>query len=184
MMKEKDLIREEIWSKLSEQALHERTKKSELIKKEVFATEEYKKAKAVFCYVSTEYEVETWELIKESLTDKKEVTVPVITNYKNRNMIASKITNLTNLEKNKWGIYQPKKPSLNPVDKNLLDLILVPGLAFDKEGNRLGRGKGFFDKFLAEIKDIPVFGLAFSFQLFNSLPTSKFDIPVTRVITA
>lgn len=183
-MSNKEIIREKIWSKLAKQDPQERARKSELIKKEVFVTKEYEKAKAVFCYVSTKYEVGTWKLIEETLRNKREVTVPVITSYKNRDMIASKVTNMESLKKNKWGIHQPNRENLNPVGKNSLDLILVPGLAFDKEGNRLGRGKGFFDKFLTGLKNIPVFGLAFSFQLLNSLPTNDFDISVTKVISA
>ena len=67
-----------------------------------------------------------------------------------------------------------------------IDLVVVPGIAFDRLGNRLGRGGGYFDRFLAKLKkrNIPMFGLAFKFQVLKQLPVLSHDIPVTKLIFA
>ncbi len=181
---EKQKIREDILDKLKNQDVDEKSRKSELIKEQIVFTKEYQKAKLIFTYVSTELEVDTWSLIRDSFAKHKRVSVPVITSYKSREMIASEIKDVSFLKKNKWGIYQPKKGDISVLDKKSIDLILVPGIAFDSNGNRLGKGKGFFDKFLSDIKNIPIFGLAFSFQIINSLPINKFDIPVSKIFSS
>jgi len=183
-MDEKGRIREEIMQKLEHQSGYERLKRSELIKQKVFSTKEYQEAKLFFTYVSNGLEVDTWQIVKGSLKIKKKVCVPVITDYKKRKMEVAEVNDILKLRENKWGIYQPPEEKLVLVDKTSIDLILVPGIAFDIKGNRLGRGKGFFDEFLKDVINISVFGLAFSFQIFNSLPVTEFDIPVSKVITA
>lgn len=182
MENQKKQIREEVVTKLKSMNLEERTVKSMLVKKEVFSTQEYNQSKCIFSYISIPCEIETKELIKGALNDGKIVAVPYITDYKKKNMVATRIKSLSDLKKNRLGIYQPF--CLDIIDKKDIDLFLVPAIAFDCQGNRLGRGQGYFDRFLQDIQDTPIFGLAYSFQILDSIPFNHFDLPVSKVITA
>lgn len=77
-----------------------------------------------------------------------------------------------------WGIREPVGPAVDVTD---IDLVIVPGLAFTVDGHRLGRGKGFYDRFLAAV-DAPTIGVCFSEQIVDELPVEGFDICVDRVV--
>jgi len=90
----------------------------------------------------------------------------------------------------KWNLFDPLKVNnfgfLDPTSSKAIqrpDLIIVPLLAYDKFKNRLGYGKGYYDKFLRKNKNIPTVGLAFSFQKFNKIRTSKFDVKLNYILT-
>ena len=75
---------------------------------------------------------------------------------------------------------------MDPTSRKVIqrpDLIIVPLLAYDNSKNRLGYGKGYYDKFLRRNKNIPTIGLAFSFQKFNKIKTSKFDVKLNYILT-
>jgi len=83
-----------------------------------------------------------------------------------------------------YGIYQPKA-HFEVFHPRSIDLAIVPGVAFDKKGNRLGRGMGYYDKFLTRLRPgVPTVGLAFKFQVVRKLPTLSHDRPVTKLLTA
>lgn len=84
-----------------------------------------------------------------------------------------------------FGVPEPVPSARRPVPVRELDLVLVPGLAFDRRGHRLGHGHGYFDRFLARLpKTTPVIGLAFKFQLLERLPSDPHDRAVHTVLTA
>ncbi|MCH5213808.1 MAG: 5-formyltetrahydrofolate cyclo-ligase [Muribaculaceae bacterium] len=84
------------------------------------------------------------------------------------------------LEIGSFHIEEPKGDELHPVEE--MELIIVPGVAFDKKGRRLGRGKGFYDRLLADSKATKI-GIAYEFQLMDELPSEEHDIPMDFVIT-
>jgi len=87
------------------------------------------------------------------------------------------------LEKGRYGILEPARKHYCDIKK--LDLVIVPGVAFDRRGNRLGRGKGYYDDLLSRLpKDTPSIGLAYDFQILPTLPTTPTDVSVSRVIFA
>jgi 5-formyltetrahydrofolate cyclo-ligase len=182
-------LRKEILSRLKAVKSLEILKKSAVIRDRLFALEEFKRARCVIAYVSMPDEVDTHQLIDESIGMGKQIGVPVLTAAKGkkgkRDLIISQITDrIKQLEIGPYGIKQPKQSDIKPVPCKEMDLILVPGLAFDREGNRLGRGKGYYDRFLEKIpKTALTIGLCFDFQVAESVPKLPHDIPVRMLIS-
>ena len=132
-------------------------------------------------YYPTNYEVNILKLLASIKIKKIKILLPVITGKNKMNFI--KWENLDPLKVNNFGILEPclRTNYLIP------DVMLVPLLAFDSKNNRLGYGKGFYDKylsiFLRNKKKITSIGIAFSFQKYNKLPVSKLDIKLDYILT-
>lgn len=192
----KSKIRKEIKDKLNKQKDTQRLRKSRSIKEKLFNLAEFKRARRVMFYVATDKEVETEFMIIAAQKIGKEIVVPVILKGEKSlpaqekagqaGMIASLIKDLkSELAPGPYGILQPKREYIRQVPGGRIDLVVVPGLAFDQRGRRLGRGRGYYDKFLASLSaHIPRIGLAFDFQVLKDLPAFSHDISVTRVISA
>jgi 5-formyltetrahydrofolate cyclo-ligase len=177
----KQAIRSKILSQLKIQKEENRDRKSQVIKNTLCRTKEFRKAKNVMFYIALKGEVNTEEMIKEAKKQGKTVTVPVCCrdSFTLRPCI---LDDHAKLKLGPYGVHEPvEEKCIRPPD---LDLIIVPGLAFDKSGNRLGRGKGYYDRFLSKLpSEIPSIGLAFDFQILSSVPTTEHDVSVTRVIS-
>ncbi|MDD5454732.1 MAG: 5-formyltetrahydrofolate cyclo-ligase [Candidatus Ratteibacteria bacterium] len=157
--------------------------KSKNIQSRLRSLEEYKNSSFIMFYLSTEKEVSTFEAIETALSENKKVAVPLILKSQNI-MLPCEIKSLKDLEPGPFGILQPIKEKIKTIPIKLIDLIVVPGLAFDKNGNRVGRGKGFYDKFLKSIPlTIPKIALAFSCQIVERIPTTQNDIAVDKIVT-
>ena len=152
--------------------------KSKIIERYLFELKEFKKSSTVLFYVSYNNEVFTHDMIKRCLGEK-EIVVP-ISNTKNETLILSKLENWEDLVKGPYGILEPKK--IIEISLNKIDLIIVPGVSFDEKGNRLGHGKGYYDKLLQKTNAKKI-GLAFECQIVNQIPTDENDIPVDMIIT-
>lgn len=163
----------------------ENKRKSDIIKAKLFKEEEFKKAKVVMFYVSLKDEVNTLTMVDEALEAGKRVCVPVIIKEEKR-LIAGEIrSRQDDLEKQHFGIYQPKAGKVKEVALDDIDLVVVPGIAFDRKNVRLGRGHGYYDRFLSGLpKETKAIGLAFDFQVVDHLPQDSHDIPVWKTITA
>ncbi|MFH1317285.1 MAG: 5-formyltetrahydrofolate cyclo-ligase [Candidatus Woesearchaeota archaeon] len=132
----------------------------------------------IFIFVGKKDEPNTLPIIETLLKKNKNIVVPVIDGD---DLILSKINNNKDLEPSTFGILEPK----NIVDfqKQDIDIFFVPGTLFDKYGNRKGRGKGYFDRFLKDIKGKkPIIGLCNSNQYVDSIQPNETDIPVDKVI--
>ena len=148
----------------------------------LYESEYYRKSKKIFIYISYDSEINTKGIINKALEDNKKVYVPR-TEFKNRLMDAVEIMSLDNLVESDFGILEPsiKEPYIDP---NELDLIVVPGVAFDKQGGRMGYGAGFYDRYFKKInKDIIKLALAYEFQTLEKVPMNELDIPVDCIIT-
>ena len=178
----KDQIRKEILKKLNSQAEEEVLRKSSIIKDKLFSLPEFTKAQCVMLYASRDEEVNTDSMIDGALETGKRVALPSCTNLKE--LVPKEISDRQkDLRLGTYGIYEPVEQKEN-VDPQTMDLVVVPGVAFDKENIRLGRGKGYYDRFLAKFpRNKPIIGLAFSFQIVGNLPKDSHDIPVSKVIT-
>ncbi len=171
MVKDKAALRREFLS---------RRKAADLVDlklEDLKAYPEFSRARVVFCYVSAKGEVGTHTLIKELLKEK-EVVVPYCTD-KEGNMICVKISSFDELKEGFFGILEPKNPVEFPKEK--VDFVIVPGIAFDKEGYRLGYGKGYYDRFLSDINPFKLGVCAKEFYL-DSLPHNEFDVKMDSVL--
>lgn len=177
-------LRKKILNRLKNQKEDERHRRSLIIRRKLLASPEFRGAEVLMFYVSKDGEVETRPLIEAALVRGKVVLVPVI-NVRKKKMMVSEITDPNkDLVKGPYGIYQPKA-HMKVYHPRSIDLAIVPGIAFDRNGNRLGRGMGYYDKFLVGLrKGIPRIGLAFKFQVVKRLPTLSHDQPVTKLLTA
>ncbi len=181
----KHKIRKHIKSILKSYSELEKSTKSDIIKNRLFNEEAFKKAKVVMFYVSLKDEVDTYPMIDEALKAGKRICVPVILKEEKR-LIAGEIHNrIKDLESQHFGIYQPRQDRVKEIPLDDIDLVVVPGVAFDKKNIRLGRGHGYYDRFLSGLpKTTKTIGLAFDFQVVENLPQDPHDIPVSRTITA
>ena len=181
----KHKIRKHIKQKLEAYSPLEKSRKSGIIRNRLFNEEEFKKAKVVMFYVSLKDEVNTLSMIDETVEMGKRVCVPVILKDEKR-LIAGEIKDRErDLEKQHFGIYQPIIGHVREVPLEDIDLVVVPGIAFDKNNVRLGRGHGYYDRFLCGLsKKTKTIGLAFDFQVLEYLPKDSHDIPVWKTITA
>jgi 5-formyltetrahydrofolate cyclo-ligase len=178
----KEQIRSKILLKLKTQKEEDQKRKSRLVSRKFFRTKEFIKAKTAMFYIAFGGEVNTDQMIKEARKLGKIVTVPVC--KKNRAVLRPCILDeATALKKGPYGVLEPA--AKEEVSLKDLDLVVVPGIAFDKKGCRLGRGKGCYDKFLKELpEDTPSIGLAFNFQILPAVPSAPHDIRVDKVIFA
>jgi 5-formyltetrahydrofolate cyclo-ligase len=124
-------------------------------------------------------------MIEEMLAQGKRVVVPVTQPRRKRLGLCEIHDPATELARGAFGVFEPRASVRRPVRANALDLVLVPGVAFDRWGHRLGHGHGYFDRFLARLPNTtPTVGLGFRFQLLDRLPTAAHDRALQTVLTA
>lgn len=180
----KHKIRKHIKNIISSYSTLEKAQKSAIIKDRLFNEEEFKRARVVMFYVSLQDEVDTFIMIDEALKAGKRIAVPVILKEEKR-LIAGEIHNrLEDLESQHFGIYQPRQDRVKEVPLDDIDLVVVPGVAFDRKNIRLGRGHGYYDRFLSGLpKRTKTIGLAFDFQVLEDLPQDPHDVPVSKIVS-
>ena len=176
----KTLIRSKILLRLKTQKEEDRNRKSKLLKDKLLRNKVFKKAKIVMFYIAFGGEVNTEEMIREAKKIGKLICVPVCRKDR-ETMQPAILEDQAKLIKGPYGVLEPAtRVHLKPKD---LDLVIVPGLAFDKKGNRLGRGKGCYDRFLCSLSEkTSSIGLAFDFQILPLVPTTCHDVSVKQVI--
>ena len=142
----------------------------------------YIKAKNIFIYLSFGSEIQTNNIITKALRDEKEVYIPKVYK-KNKLMKAVRLKSFNDLKENSMGILEPIDDS-NYIDKREIDLILVPGVVFDLNGNRIGYGGGYYDRYLQDIKEIRnKVVLAYDLQIVDSINPDIHDIAFDYIIT-
>ena len=175
-------IRSRILKQRSNMLFSEVLEKSERIKEQVFHMDEFKDAKVILFYVSYDNEVFTHKMIKESFKTKKQVVVPKIHKH-NRTILCSSLTQWDELITGAYTILEPRQECLNEVTLESIDLIIIPGIAFDCQGNRIGHGMGYYDKLLKKNMNAHRLGLAFEFQIVENIPTEHHDVKVEKIVT-
>ncbi len=144
----------------------------------------YKNARKLMTYVPFQDEIHTTLLIADFLEKNRNVYIPV-TQPKEKRIIVSELLDIDkDLEPGHFGVLEPTASTLRPIDPQLIDLVIVPGLAFTKGGYRIGYGGGYYDRFLPTLEQEHVtIALAMDFQIVDSLPIDHYDIPVDLIVT-
>ena len=139
----------------------------------------YRSAKTIYGYLPYNQEVRTVPMLERAMADGKRVAVPKVYGDEMRFIY---LDDLSAVEKGYAGIPEPVADA--PVADDETALVLMPGLAFDRDGHRIGYGGGFYDKFLAQEPNHPTLALCYDFQMLPELQTEEFDIPVDQVLWA
>ena len=181
----KKKIRKEILEKLHNIDKEEKKKRVGILKEKLFSLKEFKKAKCVMFYVSKHYEIDTHEMIDESIAMGKKVVVPITLKEEKTLKLSELRDRQKELVKGHYGIHQPGEKHVKPVPLEAVDVMVIPGIAFDKYKHRLGHGGGYFDRFLHKAPpSLFTVGLAFGFQIVNELPRYDTDIPVHKILVS
>ncbi|MFZ5998791.1 MAG: 5-formyltetrahydrofolate cyclo-ligase [Nitrospirota bacterium] len=155
--------------------------KDAAIKKQLFALPEFNNARSVLFYASFKSEVDTLALLPESLAHGKRVALPKV-DRASGTLILFEIKTMEELVPGYLGIPEPNLPEARIIDITDIDLVIVPGVAFDGQGNRLGYGKGFYDKLLSHTQ-VRTVALAYEEQVLNRIPAEAHDRTMDIIIT-
>lgn len=178
----KKVIREDIIKKRDNISLDIKIEYDISIFNKLINSEAYKNSNKIFTYISFGNEIDTKEFIKYALNDGKEIYVPK-TDKVNKEMMAVRIHSLDNMIEDNWGILEPKYIDEEKICEDF-DLIIIPGLAFDRNGNRIGYGGGYYDKYFSKIKNINnKVALAYDFQILDNIQSEIHDIKVDYIIS-
>ncbi|MBW2993077.1 5-formyltetrahydrofolate cyclo-ligase [Candidatus Woesearchaeota archaeon] len=170
----KESIKKNILEARNSLSLKQIKEKSRIIKKNLLDMEQFQNADVIHCYISKESEVSTHDLISGL---GKTWIIPCL---QNNCLESCRFNGFQNLKKGSFGILEPKKIERFPEER--IKMVLVPGIAFDTRGYRLGYGKGYYDRFLKNSNAVKI-GLAYDFQIVNNVPEEKHDVKVDCIIT-
>ena len=168
-------IREQKRSMTEEQIVAASQRLGELF----LACDQYQNAKTIYGYLPYNQEVRTVPMLEQAMKEGKRVAVPKCYGEEMRFIF---MDDLSKVEKGYANIPEPVADE--PVADDKTALVLMPGMAFTKDGKRMGYGGGFYDKFLAAEPDHPTVALCYDFQMVEDLPTEDYDIPVDCVLWA
>lgn len=178
-MMDKQALRRMIGEKKRALTPDEIEARSAILANRLYATPQYREAKALYCYISFNQEVRTEPIIRQAWSDGKRVAVPKVIGA---DMAFIWIDSLDLLAPQ--GVFGIPEPTADgPVADDGAALVLMPGLAFDREGHRVGYGGGYYDRFLDREPAHPRVALCYGFQMFVHLSVQAHDIPADIVIT-
>ncbi|MEO0796038.1 MAG: 5-formyltetrahydrofolate cyclo-ligase [Verrucomicrobiota bacterium] len=155
----------------------ERQDRNAQIRHRLTAVPEFASAKSILFYVSFGEEVDTHELMKGCF-GRKTVLVPRV---EGDVLHVHEMQSLDDLQPGSFGILEPA-PNTPEVDPSIAEIVVVPGAAFDLRGNRIGYGKGYYDRLLEGVSAVKI-GLAFDRQMMETIPVEDHDIPMDILVT-
>ena len=177
-MKSKIALRKQVAEARGGLSREKRESKSRDIERRLFSLPEFQSASAVMFFASFRSEVDTLPMIRHALALGKRVILPKV---KGKDLGLFEIRDFDkDIAPGAWGIPEPRESV--PARIEDVDLMIVPGAAFDEHGNRLGYGAGFYDRLLPAFRKMTV-GLAFEAQILPQVPVSSYDIPVKKIVT-
>ena len=193
MLNKKKALRKIIKVRVSAISADERRKREEILHNNLFSMPEFLSAESVMLFANLPDEIDTFSLIDKCFAMGKKVYLPVINGD---DMTACEFTGEYRV--GRYDIKEPVTPnyySLTVIKSSLtvintsslltpnsMDFILVPGVAFSPNGYRLGRGKGYYDKFLSKYSNLFTVGVCFREQFFLDIPTEPHDVPMNKVL--
>ncbi|MBP6673558.1 MAG: 5-formyltetrahydrofolate cyclo-ligase [Bacteroidetes bacterium] len=179
-MTTKEVLRAQMKEQRASLSKTEVRERSKQILENLLSLPDFFRHDTVHTYVSSKNnEADTHELIRVLVKQRKRVVVPV-SDAKTKLMRHSELFSLGELIGGAYGILEPRM--VRPVPVADLQVIVVPAMAVDRQGNRLGFGAGFYDRFLHDVQ-LPTIALAYDFQVVERVPTESTDIPVSYIVT-
>ncbi|WP_338789078.1 5-formyltetrahydrofolate cyclo-ligase [Metabacillus sp. FJAT-53654] len=151
------------------------------IHQQLFSLQSWKESHTIAVTISNGREVDTTNIIERAWQDKKRIVVPKC-DPKTNTMEFRQITSFDQLERVFFGLLEPKVLETEKVSPNQIDLMIIPGICYDRRGYRIGYGGGYFDRYLTHYKN-DTLSLAFSMQIVEKVPTEPHDLPVSTIIT-
>lgn len=152
---------------------------SEDICSKVLALASWQEAGTLLLYYPLPDEVDVRLLIKDAFESGKKVLLPVV---KGDELELHLYEGEASLKEGAFGIMEPTGPLFAPIHYDEIELAIIPGMAFDSAGHRLGRGKGYYDRLLPNLRDAKLIGVCFPFQFLEEVPAEVHDISVCKVI--
>ncbi|XP_059570583.1 5-formyltetrahydrofolate cyclo-ligase isoform X1 [Alligator mississippiensis] len=187
----KRALRAELRRRLRALSEVEKRRQSRLLGRQVIGHPKYKESQRIAVFLSMQDEIQTEDIIKDIFKQGKECFIPQYkpqSNHMDMLKLVS-VEEISSLPVTSWNILQPSDDDIREeaLSRGGLDLILMPGLGFDKNGNRLGRGKGYYDTYLERCMKHPrgkpyTIALAFKEQICESVPVSENDIQIDEVL--
>ena len=179
----KNTLRKEVLGKRGSIPPSVRKKKDDFIKQKLLRIPEFKAAKAILFYASFRSEVDTISIIDESLKMGKAVFVPKVDKMRHR-LRVYEIRDISELSPGYMGIPEPYLPDNRLRELKDVDLVIVPGVCFDRSGNRLGYGAGYYDILLSHMKEnVPFVALSYEEQLVDTIPSEDHDVKIDMIVT-
>ena len=178
MLNKKKALRKIIKVRVSAISAEERRKREEILHNNLFSMPEFLAAESVMLFANLPDEIDTFSLIDKCFAMGKKVYLPVINGD---DMTIAEFTG--EFQEGRFGIKEPViNTTLLTLTPNSMDFVLVPGVGFSPSGYRLGRGKGYYDKFLSKYSNLFTVGVCFREQFYLDIPTEPHDIPMNKVL--
>jgi len=178
LLEQKKRLRTALKQRRSLVSESKRKEMSQQICKYLYEIDEFNQAKSIFCYISYLSEVETHTLINDFIERNLALAVPKIMDKSE--MIAVPLSDLSDLKPDKMGILTPK---INQSSSGPFDIAITPGVGFTVTGERLGYGKGYYDRWFSQHKVNTKIGIAFEIQLVEQIPIEATDISLDILVT-
>ena len=153
---------------------------SEKVCQHIIKSELYLKAHCILGYLSFGAELSVDAVLEQALKDGKQICVPQIISQ--TEFVAAELKNMEGFVLDRYGIRSVAEP-IDEVEPGKIDLILVPGVAFAKNGGRMGMGAGYYDRFLLKTPQAKLLGIAYEELLQEELPMDEHDVPITYLVT-
>jgi 5-formyltetrahydrofolate cyclo-ligase len=186
----KNKIREDLLKQRDAITSEQKILKESAIEERLFCQDAFKQAKNVLLYVSFRSEVDTRRYLDDVIKLNKKLILPVV-DSKHGKLNLYEVSDVSDLEPGYMGILEPRKRADMSVSLKDIDLVIIPGTGFDRDGNRLGYGGGYYDKLLSYEskqlsrvdKHITIIALAFEEQIGENIPAEPHDIKVDMIVT-
>lgn len=173
---EKASLRKQISELKTQISNNQKQQEADAVFSKIEALPEFKNAETILLYWSTQDELPTHEIVEKWSVEK----IIILPSVVGDSLILKSYSSEGKMKQGALGIWEP---DLSENYTENIDIIIVPGVAFDTDKNRLGRGKGFYDRFLKNNHSVKI-GVGFDFQLLDKIPSEKLDIRMDKVITA
>ena len=180
----KNELRRRIYDRRDRLTSGEITEKSTAIAANLYSMPVYEKSDTIMFFLSFRSEVETRPMVEQSIASGKRVLVPKSIPAA-RKLVPCRLLDWDKeLAPGAYGIPEPREEAMRITDPREIELLLVPGVAFDEAGNRLGYGGGYYDRFFPRLREsTPLVALVFELQIMPAVPVASWDRPVDYIVT-